>query len=306
MTKADFPLFFSILETSAKSERRAEQALKDIEQINEALRLGKIRNVDYQDLKSSLGRAVESAWESHVGDPYFYAGKWQGQPRAAQDLYDSISIMGLHSVKAAAKKAQASLDQSEATVAMRAILAELLALAEAMDKLKPLVVKGRAPAAAPAPVNPDKIIKTCPCCLRQIAVVKGKMAHHGYERPGTGFQTRSCHGVNFPPLEISPAGLDWMIKQHESLLNRERRDLESLPNQETLTYLQRSPRELVTITPSDSRWPEVYARTKAGLESDIRSYESTLIYLGQRRKAWVAESPRDERLSKWYTAVPVA
>ena len=37
------------------------------------------------------------------------------------------------------------------------------------------------------------------------------MAHHGYRRTGFGFQTASCPGVNFKPLEVSTEGLEWLI-----------------------------------------------------------------------------------------------
>ena len=68
---------------------------------------------------------------------------------------------------------------------VRSFAAEALPLAEAVVSLKDKVVKGRAPSTGPAkPVNPNKIVKTCPCCFRQIAVTDGTMAHHGYQRPG--------------------------------------------------------------------------------------------------------------------------
>jgi len=49
---------------------------------------------------------------------------------------------------------------------------------------------------------------TCPVCFGDY-VVHGKsplMVHHGYERPGIGYIVGDCHGVNFPPFEVSCEG----------------------------------------------------------------------------------------------------
>jgi hypothetical protein len=43
---------------------------------------------------------------------------------------------------------------------------------------------------------------TCQCCGRQIFAQRGKIAHHGYERPGYGWQTASCMGALYAPFEV--------------------------------------------------------------------------------------------------------
>lgn len=44
---------------------------------------------------------------------------------------------------------------------------------------------------------------TCQCCGRQIFAQRGKIAHHGYERPGYGWQTASCMGALYLPFEVA-------------------------------------------------------------------------------------------------------
>lgn len=54
----------------------------------------------------------------------------------------------------------------------------------------------------------DEKCGTCPVCFGDY-VVYGKsplMVHHGYERPGIGYIVGDCHGVNFPPFEVSCEG----------------------------------------------------------------------------------------------------
>lgn len=45
--------------------------------------------------------------------------------------------------------------------------------------------------------------KTCQCCARPIFAETGTIAHHGYERPGYGYQTASCMGAKYLPFEVS-------------------------------------------------------------------------------------------------------
>lgn len=67
---------------------------------------------------------------------------------------------------------------------------------------------------------------TCQICARAIKTVKARglhpvgypgqevIAHHGYKRPGHGWQTSSCHGARHLPYEISrdaiPPVIDWL------------------------------------------------------------------------------------------------
>jgi len=43
----------------------------------------------------------------------------------------------------------------------------------------------------------------CQICGRLIFANSGKIAHHGYERPGNGWQTASCEGARELPFEVS-------------------------------------------------------------------------------------------------------
>lgn len=52
----------------------------------------------------------------------------------------------------------------------------------------------------------------CQICARDIKAKTGVIAHHGYTRPGYGWQTESCMGARYPSYEESrdriPAVLD--------------------------------------------------------------------------------------------------
>lgn len=44
---------------------------------------------------------------------------------------------------------------------------------------------------------------TCQICGRAIKAKKGLIAHHGYQRPGDGWQTVSCMGARYRPYEVA-------------------------------------------------------------------------------------------------------
>lgn len=54
----------------------------------------------------------------------------------------------------------------------------------------------------------DKTARTCQICGRRIFAETGKIAHHGYERPGGGWQTASCRGARRLPYETDHTALD--------------------------------------------------------------------------------------------------
>ena len=202
-----------------ESERKADRFDQAVEVLRSGVANGVVRNKDLQDAKSTLGAAIYDAWQKTVSSPFFWAGKYEEQSEEINLVNMAVSVSTLHDCLSAVKKVNASGLSGPVIDAMRTVLDEALPLAEAAKSLKTNVVKGRAPNPNPKPVNPDKKIGTCSCCFRGIAVSGDTgIAHHGYERPGTGSQTSSCSGIRFPSLEISLEGLEWGIGMTERRL----------------------------------------------------------------------------------------
>lgn len=266
--------------------RRPDQFDMAVNAIADGVASGSIRNIVLKDAKDTISRAVDAGWEKAVEDPFFFAGRYQQQPEAIYTFYSSFTVMYLHDMLAVSKKLAKTKLEGAAIDAMRTFAAEALPLAEAVASLKDKVVKGRAPSTGPAkPVNPNKIVKTCPCCFRQIAVTDGTMAHHGYQRPGHGWQTASCPGIRFKPLEVSSEGLVWLVGATENRLADLRRDLDAADTCTALPYRVTS-RQIVQIDPTDARWPRTMAIYKANLESDIRFVDTDLAHLRKRLEEW--------------------
>ncbi len=62
---------------------------------------------------------------------------------------------------------------------------------------------------------------TCQCCGRDVFAETGVIAHHGYERPGEGWQTASCWGARQLPFEVNRDRLgkllEHMREQHANI-----------------------------------------------------------------------------------------
>jgi hypothetical protein len=52
---------------------------------------------------------------------------------------------------------------------------------------------------------------TCQICGREIGTTMGVIAHHGYTRPGHGWQTSSCWGAKHVAYEVGHDALDSLI-----------------------------------------------------------------------------------------------
>lgn len=80
---------------------------------------------------------------------------------------------------------------------------------------------------------------TCQCCGRAIQARRGVIAHHGYKRPGQGWQTSSCFGARELPFELEHARLDLAIASVESRLAGTRASLAE--------HVARPPAEIVEV-----------------------------------------------------------
>jgi hypothetical protein len=98
-------------------------------------------------------------------------------------------------------------------------------------------------------------MSTCQICAREIKAGDGLIAHHGYKRPGHGWQTASCMGAKFAPYEVSRDRLPAVVRVVTDYLTTTRK---------TLRELLKGPPATFTVQPRDA-WgnkrgePRVYA-----------------------------------------------
>ena len=273
-----------------KAARHPQRFLDALQVVAAGVDQGSIRNVAFKDALQILSDALGRAWTQHVMDPHFFGGAWTQHTDAVSQLENSLNLDGLHHVARASRLLTETAAQGEVVQAMRAVVNEALPLAQAMAVLRAKVVKGRAPSAGPAARrNPDKLVQTCPCCFRLIAVVGEHMAHHGYKRPGLGFQTASCHGTRFAPLEVSSAGLVWLIGALQAQLASLQMDHSARERKTSLTVRQGN--SLREVTPTSTTWARDYRRWVAELQAAITSLQRELPALQRRLDNWKPVQP---------------
>lgn len=97
---------------------------------------------------------------------------------------------------------------------------------------------------------------TCQCCGRDILAETGVIAHHGYQRPGDGWQTASCFGARKLPFENDHKVLDQLIaglKNGVESLNSQIADIKAERVPVTHTW---------TLYNTDSRGRTIYHSVK--------------------------------------------
>lgn len=285
----DFPILMSTMLTQVRRERELRDAIGTLSESIEG-HTG-MRKVVHDELKYIFSRAVDNAWKEKIADVFVNAGKYESLPADVLEVYWMISTSSLHDILSAKKKVDKAKACGPMVDAMREFINEVHPLAQAMASLKASLVKGRAPPTAEqiakkqAEENPDKIVKTCSCCFRPIAMAGFTMAHHGYQRPGDGEQTASCEGIGFRPLEVSSDGLKWILGIEKTRLEVSQR---AYDRRDAVSVLRtRKSGKVVDITKDDASWDRVWRSYVGNLESEIRFGTRTVSLLQEKLDAWV-------------------
>lgn len=148
----------------------------------------------------------------------------------------------------------------------------------------------------------ESAVGTCQICGRSVKSNRGTIAHHGYTRPGTGWQTESCMGSLYKPYEISRdripdaiASVQAYIKQSEKKLRWLKsgdavltKHVQKEFNRKTWKYEY----EDVEVHPGDSDYQRLLNSEILHTEADIRGSESTLATFQKRYDDW---TPTDIR-----------
>ena len=286
----DFPtLERAAKDYDAKSSRTRyyQHLMTCVASLAEGVEAGGIRNAVFVDSKHTLSRLIYHVWRLEMGQAvHANEADWT---YATKDVLNYLPFSGINDIRALGNKLVKLKQPGPHKDVLQGFVDEMRPLIDAVEYLKGHLIKGRAPSIRPAaPVNPDKDVKTCPCCFRSIAVRGGKMVHHGYDRPGNGQQTASCWGIEYPPLEVSTKGLEWLIGFHDTELKKDIRLLEELPNATKISFLVHTPKlRLETITKDEEGWQRAYDIRQGELEGDIRNRRYNLKVLRRNLKEWI-------------------
>lgn len=153
-------------------------------------------------------------------------------------------------------------------------------------------------------VSPPKIsehARTCQICGRPIFAGRGMIAHHGYERPGHGYQTASCFGALKLPFEVDRGALgEWIEIIKEYIQNAKARAalLETRPKisvkvdkrdaagRACYDHKGRRITEWVDMNPGDADYDRRLGIEQAQTESRLRHLELDLRDQTKRFNDW--------------------
>lgn len=154
-------------------------------------------------------------------------------------------------------------------------------------------------------------VTTCQVCARPIKAKTGVIAHHGYQRPGGGWQTASCFGARYRPFEVACDALPPAIEAATRHLNLRRDELANLMElppaelrfQERDAYGHARGAEIVRAKPEDfdptkrpasgrmGVWQQyscLFFRRVDALRKDINGTQATVDFFQKRLASWVA------------------
>lgn len=210
---------------NALAPKKAESLAKAIAKLAQYEADPVILKSELAELRTyGLNRGFEAVWTAFVKEPFFYCGDYQSFSEAEKKLDDSIGYSPeVHTAAGYLKKVVAATKaDGKYRDAMLSVLQVLAPIAERANALKTKLGK-RAPAVTRTSIERDERnakAMTCQICARGILAELGAIAHHGYERPGDGYQTASCPGAKELPFEVSRERLgEHIVHQKDRLAN---------------------------------------------------------------------------------------
>jgi hypothetical protein len=141
----------------------------------------------------------------------------------------------------------------------------------------------------------------CQICGREIKLnSNGKIWHHGYQRPGNGWQTVSCLGALYLPYEESSERLQEVIETTQELLQKQIEYLDEFTNnppdnikelrgqlRDVRIIVHEKPEDFSPDNPESFRgYSKQYHNRKREIERTIRGMTLELDFLQDRLDAW--------------------
>lgn len=109
---------------------------------------------------------------------------------------------------------------------------------------------------------------TCQICERDIKARTGFIAHHGYQRPGGGWQTESCWGARHLPYEVSCDQIQPCIDYIKKFVSNQRK---------IVIDLMQNPPESITDIAYIGATPKTFARPE-GFDAVVNEKRGSYMY----------------------------
>jgi hypothetical protein len=233
-----------------------------------------ITKSELEAVKYDVNQAFEKSWRTLVSEVFTYNGKLEKLSLAEYALETKVAWPAAHTVAGYLKRVAGAKPDTHGALrdVMLRWLEEAAPIGTRVMALKALIGR-RAPKATKTSIARDEraaLAMTCQCCARDILAERGEIAHHGYQRPGSGYQTASCEGALTDPFEVSRAALGTMLsrmrdyvvhrKTHLIKIEREMGDLNWTYTDRTLR--SRTSDGEVTVQVNRATFPAIFEEAK--------------------------------------------
>lgn len=179
--------------------------------LEDGVAAGLVRNQDFTKAKQVINWSVEVAAKAFLESGPGNSGTERGWWSHAYDADALIASFEVHNLPSFLRRARQHGGLVEYVDFIERALLPLHALLQAA---KPLIVKrvtGPGAPKTPAQIEREAATMTCQCCGNRYLANSGLIAHHGYRRPGGGWQTPSCSGAQYAPFEVERYELGKLI-----------------------------------------------------------------------------------------------
>ncbi len=191
--------------TAMLPDHRKAQLADAVDRLEAGVAAGLVRNQDFTKAKEMVNWCVVDAVEAFLKTGPQGRDGGSNWWLAAYDADALIHSSDVHNLPAILRRSRKHGGLPEYVGFIEAALMPLHGLLQAA---KPLIVKRGDANAPPPPKTPAQLAReaaqmTCQCCGGLYLANLGTVAHHGYRRPGQGWQTASCAGAKELPFEVS-------------------------------------------------------------------------------------------------------
>lgn len=271
------------LTLSLVNERRQKQLESVLAVLTAAEKEKEIRNTVFSQAKKDLSYVIENAFDK--GLPKI---DYDDLPEDISNIYWT-SICSSNDLLNASKKLNKMTEGLDHPyiVAFKALTGELLPLCERLKDTKDWIVKGRVvKEKTTSELQKEKDKRTCPCCFRRFALNDGKMVHHGFQRPGSGYQTESCFGFGYESFERSNLGTLKIVEYLENILKEKELILPRMKEDKVILLLNEKTRKFFEVKLGDENFEKENNRRILEVERDIKGLKKDITFYNEKLKNW--------------------
>ena len=112
------------------------------------------------------------------------------------------------------------------------------------------------------------------------------MVHHGFQRPGGGYQTESCFGFGYEPFERSNLGTVKLLENITEILKKKEKLIPKMKEDTEIVLFDEKTLKLFKININDENFERENTRRINEVEREISSLKRDIKFYNNKLKEW--------------------